>query len=433
MPLLMLPPELLFKILENLEFDSLTDPIPYNRDIITTIRSIASTCRLLRSLSARFIYKTLRVTCLRDLESLPSIFASHQDIGSSVRELVFGFPGDSVEAANNQPSKDLTRISIDRYRQILQSCNNIHTLYIEVGDRDSPECRLDSYGPHSDGMSALLEHINPESASRIDRLILGRFNLKKMFSHFRGLDSLSNLKTLWLLNCNGSLGNPLVSWKSGLKLFPNLPSVQDLRLELQLPTLSEEAEIALGEHIALMIPNVNTLALSTSMHCIHGALTTYAKNPSNIKELQLELPSHHRSQTTSNPSRIHLCDAISSLSYGLVSLQVCLVDRLPKSIPPLCHKTFDGKWPQLQSLGYGGYPRACNGIDSNRLLENIGRIAKTRPTAEFNIRFGTKMLYKSAGESTCHLANNEAFYNFGSDQEGLDPAVFHDYNIYDSD
>lgn len=424
MPLLSLPLELLYEILKDAEFDLILNPTPHNRGTIT-IRSVASTCKLLRSIAIRYIYDTVRVTRLRDLEALPAIFASRQDIPDSVRHLAFGFPVDSVTKANLWPLKDIARSSIDCYRQILQSCNNISTLYIEAGARySSSKCRIDSYGQHVDGISSLLEHINPEAAPKIDRLIIERFDLKKMFSHFTKLDNLCNLRVLWLMACDGSLGNPLASWKRSPKLFPNLPSVRDLRIQLQLPTLSDEAETALGEHIALAIPNVNTLALETSMHCIYGALTTYSKKSTNIKELELGPHSPKRLETSPNLSGIHLCDAIASLSPRLVNFQVCLGRRNWQSTLPLCHKMFDGEWSHLQDLSYSGYASTCDGIDRGRLQENLDRIANSRPTAELSICCSTRLLYKPADSRTYYVADTNTFSSFDNDQESFEPIIW---------
>lgn len=363
MPLLSLPPELLFHIIGYI--DSGYDNTFRLRPPLDIVK-VASTCQTLRYVAVNFIYSSVRVTPKR----LHGLLASNKRAAASIRKLTI----DETFGLGGVPGSPLLEI------EALKSCTKLRELNL-------------SYRSYPLNTTEKTHPFNKSPKSR-------RYNWPKLWVLLEAPKSLftelskrlpSALKGLTINSLNPA--NLLGSERTPYLLVaenepgPKLESVREFSLAIRYRYQPQRAEANIvGEHLARAMPEVQILQLCTSSECIYGMLSTYAELGSRLTQITLTGWDVRQPSNTRPHRPYRLCEVVPRFSHSLTRL---VIDEMYSSGLSVCHELFGAtdEWPSLDYFS-ARCRTGCEGINLSLFRAAMVEFAQTRPQVGLSMEVG---------------------------------------------
>lgn len=352
----------------------------------SNITALSHTCQLLRSLCAPVKYHSV-VSNYKTVPVLYKLLKSRSyHIAACIRHLTLSAPYDNTPSdpfafynifplPSTQPRSRIPDSPL--LPEILESCTKLQELWLD--------------GTGWEDHQMLLGHLAPESKQSITALGLSGLEPKRLFGYLQALcDEVENggFGALTTVRIGAAQGNKYETiWRDGgetvlreRQLFlqsigagwagGRLESVRTFTFGRPSGSSMELAgglEI-MGEYFAMLMPNVQVLNLNTTVQCIYGALSTYAKLGSKLTELTLSSKSR---------TYINFCDVLAELSPRVTKFVV------RGSWLWICQRFFgaggESLWPNLTLLSVGCFS-GCNGIELSDFRAGLERLTQTHPT-----------------------------------------------------
>lgn len=266
---------------------------------------------------------------------------SYPEISACVRHLVLLSPDNSSRSLQDELApRDL----VSYYQQILQACPGLRSIRLEPAEmleeavyKEQPMAIREPYRKTFD----LIDYVNPSSRITVNTIELVKLTSGEISLHLERLNGFLGLKTLRISDHDPKFGHMCSrnavtgSWRlKEIQAHLNFLSLEEAYFAAEKLDNCASELVGIGKSFASSIPNVKKLYLSLrfSVDFIYGVTPTFAKIGKSLQSLILE-----SLQLQISVPHVHLCCAISALSFQLVRFRIENITNTP-----FCHEIFAG-------------------------------------------------------------------------------------------
>ncbi|KAI5840300.1 hypothetical protein DFP73DRAFT_559481 [Morchella snyderi] len=383
MPLLALPRDILFEILDRLwedaqVVDNGSDGNNGCEGFTSGHRSmiwVGETCRALRTAALPYIYSDVALSSKNGV--LCKFLDEYKCLTTYVRKITFIY-------------SDIMDIPL---RSVILHCTRLRQL------------RIQSYYETPSGYPELmiLKWLPSESKQSLEYLEI-KTDLKSLLRCSQELAKWSAVNDFCKLQ-----DLKLYSHYTDevLDIIPNearseiLPQVRKLWLGIS----TKEPE-RVGPYFAKMLPNVESLYLDVPRNLVYTIMNTYIDLKSNITVLQINGNFADGTPIATEP--YHLCELIPKISRKLTKFTIS-TDMVFKH-SPFCHHLFKDidDWPLLVELNLEA-AMGCVGLRPDLLHSAITELARTRPEARMLLKQSSDIIVNCRPKGPKYIAPVEIF------------------------